>query len=86
MKNLQDVAVGANTGGGAANTREPFALLNVEGVAALLNCSPRHVYRLADMGRVPRPVKLGALVRWSRASIEDWISRGCPACRNGGGR
>ena len=86
MKNLQDATAGANTGGGAANTREPFAMLDVEGVAALLNCSTRHIYRLADMGRMPRPVKLGALVRWARQSILDWIAQGCPSCRSGGGR
>ena len=86
MKNLQDATAGATIGGGAANTREPFTMLDVEGVAALLNCSTRHVYRLADMRRMPRPVKLGALVRWSRAAVESWISQGCPSCRAGGAR
>ena len=86
MKNLQDATAGADADGGAANTREPFAMLDVEGVAALLNCSTRHIYRLADSGRMPRPLKLGALCRWSRAAVEDWIGRGCPPCRKGGGR
>jgi excisionase family DNA binding protein len=54
-------------------------LLNVHSVAKLLACSPRHARRLADTGRMPRPVKLGALVRWSRQEIEDWIAQGCPA-------
>jgi len=54
-------------------------LLNVHSVAKLLGCSPRHVRRLADTGRMPRPVKLGALVRWSRLEIEGWIAQGCPA-------
>jgi excisionase family DNA binding protein len=57
-------------------------MIDVDAVAGLLACSPRHVYRLADMGRLPKPVKLGALVRWSRAAIEAWISAGCPSCRN----
>ena len=57
------------------------ALLDVSQVAQILGCSMRHVYRLADGGRMPRPVKLGALVRWSRDSILDWIARGCPPCR-----
>jgi excisionase family DNA binding protein len=57
------------------------ALLDVRGVAALLDCSPRHIYRLADAGRMPTPVRLGALVRWSRQAIESWIEKGCPTLR-----
>ena len=53
-------------------------LLDVHSVAKLLACSPRHARRLADTGRMPRPVKLGALVRWNRQVIEDWIKEGCP--------
>ena len=53
-------------------------LLNVHSVAKLLGCSPRHARRLADAGKMPRPVKLGALVRWNRQVIEDWIKEGCP--------
>jgi len=61
-------------------------MLDVQGVAQLLNCSTRHVYRLSDAGRMPAPVKLGSLVRWPRAAIEEWISAGCPPCRQGGRR
>jgi len=59
-------------------------LLGVNQVAKLLNCSARHVYRLADAGKMPRPIKLGALVRWSRSAIDEWISAGCPPCRREG--
>lgn len=54
-------------------------LLDVRAVAALLTCSCRHVYRLCDVGRLPRPVKLGALVRWRRAELMDWLAARCPA-------
>ena len=57
------------------------ALLDVEQVAALLHCSPRTVYRLADAGKMPRPLKLGALVRWRRDQVLAWINAGCPTCR-----
>ena len=60
------------------------ALLDVAAVAAMLTCSPRHVYRLADTGRLPPPVRLGALVRWYRRTIEKWLDDGCPSCRTGG--
>jgi len=83
MKTSQDATDGRTVGGDRA-TRELPAMLAVDDVAGLLACSARHVYRLADMGRMPRPVKLGALVRWRRASIMAWIAEGCPAVRAGG--
>jgi excisionase family DNA binding protein len=58
------------------------ALIDVCAVAKLLNCSERHVYRLADAGRIPRPIKLGALVRWNRVQVEKWLADGCPATRS----
>ncbi len=57
-------------------------LVDVRRVASLLNCSPRTVYRLSDGGRMPRPVKLGGLVRWRRDEIASWICAGCPAIRS----
>jgi excisionase family DNA binding protein len=62
-------------------------LLDVRAVAVLLgDCSIRHIYRLADGGRMPPPVKLGNLVRWRRAELEAWISAGCPSRRPEGRR
>ena len=60
-------------------------LLDDQAVAAMLDCSPRHVYRLSDAGKLPRPLKLGALVRWNRAVILEWINAGCPSVRNSRG-
>ena len=54
---------------------------DVKAVAKLCHCSSRHVYRLSDSGKMPRPLKLGALSRWNLAEIEDWISNGCPTVR-----
>lgn len=65
------------------DTPTQSALLGVVEVARHLSCSPRHVYRLSDAGMMPRPRKLGALVRWSRVEIEKWISDGCPSQRKG---
>lgn len=60
------------------------ALLDVKAVAALLGCSTRHIFRLADAGQMPAPVKLGSLVRWPRGAVEAWIAAGCPSCPLGG--
>lgn len=54
------------------------AMIDVETVAALLSVSRRHVYMLTNSGRMPRPRKLGAAVRWERAEVERWIADGCP--------
>ena len=56
----------------------PDRLLGVDKVAELLECSPRTVYRLADSGWMPRPRKVGRLVRWPIAEIRKWIENGCP--------
>ena len=60
---------------------EEVRLLDVNAVARFLSCSARHVYRLADSGRMPRPQKLGALVRWDRIELEKWLADDCPMCR-----
>ena len=71
---------------GDRTPREPSALTDVYGVASLLKCSPRHVWRMADAGKMPKPYKIGALCRWDRAVIRDWIAQGCPAVRKGARR
>jgi excisionase family DNA binding protein len=60
---------------------EPPDLLTVEAVASKLQCSPSHVYRLADGGRMPRPVKVGGAVRWVRTELDAWIAGGCKGRR-----
>ena len=39
------------------------ALIGIEGVARNLGCSSRHVRRMIDSSRMPRPIKLGSLTR-----------------------
>jgi excisionase family DNA binding protein len=55
-------------------------LLSVHAVCTLLGgCSARHVYRMVDAGRMPRPVKLGSLCRWRSAELMRWLADGCPS-------
>ncbi len=80
----QEATAKANTGGVDRTPRESSELsllIDVHDVASMLKCSARHVWRLADSGRMPRPYKIGALRRWDRATIERWVSEGCPSCR-----
>ena len=64
--------------------REPAALLDVRAVAALLDCSSRHIYRMSDAGKMPLPLKLGALIRWRREDLDAWLAAGCKPIRTAG--
>lgn len=57
-------------------------LLDVQAVAEMLGCSARHIYRLSDAGRMPGPVKLGSLCRWSGVAIQEWVQGGCKPIRS----
>ncbi len=57
---------------------ETARLLSVAEVASLLNVCERHVYRMADAGQLPRPLRIGRTVRWDRRALERWIDAGCP--------
>lgn len=59
------------------------SMMSVDDVATELHCSVRHVRRLADSGRMPKPIKLGSLLRWPRVVIENWIANNCPDLREG---
>lgn len=48
-------------------------LIDARAVARLLGCSRRHLYRLTEQGRFPRPVKLGRLSRWPQDQVDEWI-------------
>ena len=61
-----------------APRKTQWAMFSVEDLADRWSCSTRHVYRLADEGRIPQPIKLGTLARWPRSVIEIWESEGCP--------
>ncbi len=54
---------------------------DVKAVGQMLDCSTRHVYRMADAGRMPVPLRLGSLVRWDLEEIDRWIAVGCPPVR-----
>ena len=58
------------------------AMFSVEDLAQRFDCSPKHVRRMAETGRIPPPIKLGNLVRWRVGAIEQWESEGCPNYRN----
>lgn len=66
----------------ADSAREWF---DVGDLAQRYKTSARHIYRMADCGRMPWGIKLGQLRRWSRREIEVWEAGGCKAVRSARG-
>ena len=64
----------------APNAKNDPLMLKVEDVATMLAISTRQVFRLADCGKMPRPLKLGGAVRWRIGDVQTWIDKGCPNC------
>lgn len=57
---------------------EENRLVDVRAVARRLGVSTRCIWKWTSAARVPRPVRIGRVVRWPLASLEAWISAGCP--------
>jgi excisionase family DNA binding protein len=49
------------------------ATYTVEQLAALLQCSPRHIWRMCDLNRIPGRIRFGRLVRFSRVVVDAWL-------------
>lgn len=47
-------------------------------LAEMLDISLRQVWRLNAAGKLPRPLRIGGSVRWSRQEIVEWFEAGCP--------
>ena len=56
-------------------------LLKVEEIASRLGVSRRTVYRLADVGQLPAPIRLGGMIRWRASEIERWLDGDCKPVR-----
>ena len=54
---------------------------DIDDVANLLKSSTRHIRRLADGGQMPRPLRIGRLLRWRKTDIDGWIADGCKPIR-----
>ncbi len=59
------------------NGGQPLALNALE-LARMLGVSLRHVWRQSSAGKLPKPLKIGKCVRWTRSEIEDWLAAGAP--------
>lgn len=59
-------------------------LIDARAAGRVLGCSWRTVYRLADAGKIPAGLKLGALRRWDASDLDAFIAGGCKPPRTGG--
>lgn len=64
---------------GINNTEQQVLTTTAGGVAKMLNVSVRQVWRLHSLGQLPRPVRLGACVRWRVNEIRAFVAAGCPS-------
>ena len=62
------------------------ALIDIKKFAYLCDCSSRHLRRQVDLGRAPRPVKIGNALRWRLEYVLAWLRDGCPRVSQGGRR
>lgn len=59
--------------------KKPEQLLwTVKDLANSLGVSESHIYRMMNKGKLPRPLRIGGVVRWSVAEIKSWIAAGLP--------
>jgi len=59
-----------------ATTAEASApvMIAARDVARLLSVSERTIWQWAADGHLPRPVKIGRVVRWHRQTIDAWAA------------
>ena len=56
---------------------EPL-LITAGQLAGLLQVSTRTLWRMSSAGRLPKPIRVGGIVRWRLEEVERWIEAGCP--------
>ena len=62
----------------AEDSGEESALVDVKEAARMCSISASMLYKLNVAGVLPKPIKLGKLLRWKRQDILEWIDQGCP--------
>ncbi|MFC1794653.1 helix-turn-helix transcriptional regulator [Planctomycetota bacterium] len=52
--------------------------ISAKQLSQLLGVSIRQVWRLSATAKLPKNLRLGGSVKWSRAEIIQWFEAGCP--------
>ena len=59
---------------GAMEQKDPAPTLDVQEMARLLGCTERTIWRHEGKGLIPEARRIGGVVRWDRAEIEEWLA------------
>ena len=60
------------------NNNEQSIAISAKQLSQLLGVSIRQVWRLSATAKLPKNLRLGGSVKWSRAEIIQWFEAGCP--------
>ncbi len=64
-----------------ANREGESAMMDAREAAKLCSFSESMLYKLNRAGKMPPPIRIGALLRWKRSDVVRWIEEGCPEDR-----
>lgn len=53
-------------------------LIDSREAAKLLKVSSRTLWSMQKEGRMPAPIRIGRVVRWSYEALKRWVEAGCP--------
>lgn len=51
--------------------------ISAKEMAEILSVSTRQIWRLNSEKKIPKPIRIGRLVRWNRREILNWFNLGC---------
>jgi excisionase family DNA binding protein len=58
----------------ALDQQNPAPTLDVQEMARLLGCTERTIWRHEGKGLIPEARRIGGVVRWDRAEIDEWLA------------
>lgn len=69
---------GEHYGGSTMESDEGLRLLTKTEAAALLSLGESTLDRYVACGWLPRPLRIGNLLRWRADELRAWLDKGCP--------
>jgi predicted DNA-binding transcriptional regulator AlpA len=65
--------------GGQKPPEDMALLIDSRKAAKLLNVSERKLWEMWNSGKMPKPARIGRVVRWGYEELRAWVAAGCPA-------
>jgi predicted DNA-binding transcriptional regulator AlpA len=64
--------------GGQKPPEDMGLLIDSRKAAKLLNVSERKLWEMWNSGQMPKPARIGRVVRWGYEELRAWVAAGCP--------